>query len=174
MEHIKKYIDFLNEGRVPKSERIKIIEDNRYLLVAPLTNRASAKYGAFTNWCTAVPYSGASIEDMKVNQKGCGKMLYLINKEYKPDNLILREMYDMKDKYDNAEIDDSEYFEFIEKNEPKCFDLSKIAFENGEHVNFAECYIWSANNIEMTEYNYTLDDLELDDYVVEAIREYMK
>lgn len=44
----------LFEGSVKSSERIDIFRDNKYILVAPLTAKASMKYGAFTNWCTSV------------------------------------------------------------------------------------------------------------------------
>ena len=45
----------LNEVKAKADERDKIYQDDRLLVVAPLTHRASCKYGAFTNWCTSVP-----------------------------------------------------------------------------------------------------------------------
>ena len=55
MKYVKTFEYFLNEGRVPTSDRIKLLENDDYLVVAPITNRAAQKYGAFTKWCTAVP-----------------------------------------------------------------------------------------------------------------------
>lgn len=42
------------EKNVSKSaSRIKIYEDNRYLVVSPLTHKASCQYGAHSNWCVS-------------------------------------------------------------------------------------------------------------------------
>jgi len=42
------------EKNVSKSaSRIKIYEDDRYLVVSPLTHKASCQYGAHSNWCVS-------------------------------------------------------------------------------------------------------------------------
>ena len=54
MKYIKTF-----EYRVHREDRIEILRDDKYIIVAPLTEDASCKYGAFTHWCTANPHSGA-------------------------------------------------------------------------------------------------------------------
>ena len=42
------------EKVVTKSaSRVKIYEDSRYLVVSPLTHKASCQYGAYSNWCVS-------------------------------------------------------------------------------------------------------------------------
>lgn len=53
MKYIKTF-----EYRVHREDRIEILRDDKYIIVAPLTKDASCKYGAFTHWCTANPHSG--------------------------------------------------------------------------------------------------------------------
>lgn len=164
---------FLNEGRVPTSERIKLIDNDEYLLVVPLSDKASCKYGAFTKWCTAVPYSGASIEDANVNKEGYGnKILYLLNKKYDKNTDIADKFSYMYKNLEDGEISIDEYEDFVETIEDEFdrFDLSKIAFEfNSKTKNYL---IWDKNNIEMTTLGYSLYDLELDDYVIETLIKY--
>ena len=170
---ITKFDFFLNEGRVPTSERIKLIDDDKYLLVVPLTDRASCKYGAFTKWCTAVPYSGASIEDTNVNKDGYGnKIIYLLNKNYTKKTDIANEYSYLYKKYEDGEIEIDELKKFIDTidNEFDKFNLEKIAFEFNS--NDKEYIIWDKNNIEMSSHGYSIYDLELEDYVIDTIKKY--
>jgi hypothetical protein len=48
-------LNVLSEVRVKEGDRNKIYEDENILVVAPLTHKASCKYGANAKWCTAVP-----------------------------------------------------------------------------------------------------------------------
>lgn len=42
------------EENVPKTaSRVKIYEDDRWLVVSPLTHKASCEYGAFSSWCVS-------------------------------------------------------------------------------------------------------------------------
>ena len=47
--------DIITETSVKSSDRTKIYEDERLLVVVPLTHRASCKYGAHTPWCVSTP-----------------------------------------------------------------------------------------------------------------------
>ena len=66
----------LNEVKAKADERDKIYQDDRLLVVAPLTHRASCKYGAFTNWCTSVP----SNDEHFVDHMNHGVLIYFIIK----------------------------------------------------------------------------------------------
>lgn len=74
--------------KVKNDERIKVFENERILVVEPLTHKASCKYGAYTQWCTAV----VSNPDYFKRYSARGILLYIIikspyddvkNKEYK-------------------------------------------------------------------------------------------
>lgn len=45
----------IKEGRIKKDDRVKLYEDERILVVVPLTHKSSCKYGANTPWCVATP-----------------------------------------------------------------------------------------------------------------------
>jgi hypothetical protein len=66
----------LNEVKTKSDERDKIYQDDSLLVVAPLTHRASCKYGAFTNWCTSVP----SNDEHFVDHMNHGVLIYFIVK----------------------------------------------------------------------------------------------
>src|SRR6185369_15604270 len=45
------------EGAVKAAEKIDIYRDDSYIVVRPLSERASCKYGAYTKWCISAPSS---------------------------------------------------------------------------------------------------------------------
>tara|TARA_R110000787_G_scaffold276243_1_gene385146 strand:+ start:1102 stop:1683 length:582 start_codon:yes stop_codon:yes gene_type:complete len=56
----------INEGiKISKDERIKLIDNKNFLLVIPLTNDASCKYGATTKWCVSTKNSSTSFNSYK-------------------------------------------------------------------------------------------------------------
>lgn len=63
-------------GRVKPSERIKLIDEDGVLIVAPLSHNAGCKYGANTKWCTAVVETSLKFEDSLCK----GAVLYVIIK----------------------------------------------------------------------------------------------
>jgi hypothetical protein len=53
----------LNEVRAKESDRDKIYQDENIVVVAPLTHKASCKYGAHTKWCTATPSNSENFKE---------------------------------------------------------------------------------------------------------------
>jgi hypothetical protein len=79
---IKKYTEFLSvnrESKKIKEEVEKIYEDDRFLIVRPLSHRASCYYGANTKWCTT---SKNNDEKFKQNTKEAN-LYYIIDKKSK-------------------------------------------------------------------------------------------
>ena len=68
----------LNEHfKVNKNEYAKIIDNDKYVLVVPLTHEASCKYGANTKWCT----TKKSDDEDFVKHSEFGLLAYLIIKD---------------------------------------------------------------------------------------------
>lgn len=61
--------------KVASQERIKLFENEDFLLVLPLTHLASCKYGAKTKWCTS-----AKDDDMWQRHDALGTIGYLMIK----------------------------------------------------------------------------------------------
>jgi hypothetical protein len=52
MRYLKAYENFsLNEGRVPRGERVELYRDDNIIVVVPLTHRALQKYAHKCQWC---------------------------------------------------------------------------------------------------------------------------
>lgn len=176
MNFFKNYDKYtiLNEGKVKKSERIEILRDNKYIVVAPLTHTASCKYGAYTHWCSAAPGSGT--EDLfdksytSVNQSNGGKLIYILRTDIK----LTPEQRDKTDRYyyltseadnDELEEDTPEYEEYLDlKYDDEALDMTKIAIDyNPKYGSYS---MWSGNNIPL---EGGLNSLPVDDYVIDAI-----
>ena len=122
----------LKEGRVKASDRIKVYEDDKILVVVPLTHMASCKYGAKTPWCVAVPSNDEHFNEYSDN----GILFYFIIKSpyeygdikeykfayYKSFNVNMEEFdgwYDMSDyRYDeenekSTEVPDIKLLKFL-------------------------------------------------------------
>jgi hypothetical protein len=51
---VKDLVQLLDENiKIDKDERIKLTDNEKFLLIIPLTTRASCKYGATTKWCVS-------------------------------------------------------------------------------------------------------------------------
>jgi hypothetical protein len=112
----------IKEGRVKASDRIKVYEDDKILVVVPLTHMASCKYGAKTPWCVAVPSNDEHFNEYTEN----GILFYFIIKSpydygdikeykfayYKSLNVNMEEYngwYDMSDyRYDEENEESTE------------------------------------------------------------------
>lgn len=172
---ITKFLNFINEGRVPPDERIKLLEDDNYLVVVPLTDKASYKYGAYTNWCISAPNSERSISSDGINRvSGENIIVFLLNKKYNKSKEIPNKYREL---YVNCAIGKTPYkevTEFIKTHGNDIYDLSKIAFEYDVRTN--EIILWSANNIDMTEDDFSIDNitqLGIDKYVIDIISKYI-
>jgi hypothetical protein len=77
-ESIERLVKVITEKfKVEPNEYDKIYEDNNYLLVAPLTHKASCKYGSNTKWCTTKRHDDMDFEEYF----NSGVLVYLIIKD---------------------------------------------------------------------------------------------
>jgi len=163
----------LNEGSVKKSDRVDIYRDNNYVVVRPLTETASCKYGAYTKWCISAPSSGAwdSSPDAIV--------IMIIQKKYSitPERQeIIDKLLKYIDAADNNEVTPEmreEMRELRRENDIHDFeDLSKIALVFQKNSNHVE--IWDSNNININDnYQFGWFDLPLSSNVINAIENYI-
>lgn len=181
-----KFKDFLFEKSVSYEERINILRDEKYIVVAPLSEEASCKYGAFTHWCTANIHSGAwdlGIGQENINTENNNKLVYIIRRNYTlPDERKKQteEYYYLRKKVENQDFDENDnqeelndrYYEL--EHDSDSLDFSKIAIE----YNFKskQYGIWSANNICISDnpWYYDLYDIPVEAYVIDKIKEFCK
>lgn len=163
----------VSEGSVKTAERIDIYRDNNYVVVRPLSEKASCKYGAFTKWCISAPSSGAwdsnpdaivimilqkSYQITPQRQELIDNFIQL--KEAKEDGEMTPEM---EEELDNL-YRTHDYHDFE--------DLSKIALVFSESGGSAE--IWDANNINIDDnYQFGWTYLPISNNVKNAISEYI-
>lgn len=76
VDTIEKLCEFFEKSVPKSSSRIKIYEDSRYLVVSPLTHKASCQYGAHSNWCVST-----SNEDHFQRYSSEGILFFIIDKE---------------------------------------------------------------------------------------------
>lgn len=166
---IKNFKEFLFEGRVKRDERIELFRDKDYIVVAPLTNEASCKYGAFTKWCISAPNNDAWKDGVKI--------VFIIQR----NPTITQEEQDSIDKFsdyyekiqDGEDLTDDEIREYYDLMD-KGFDFSKIALVKGNR----KIEIWDSNNVNIndTDINpyFTVYNLPFPDEVIESAMDYLK
>lgn len=76
-EQIKRRARTTDEVKKAKNESKKLYEDQKYLIVQPMTYQASCVYGAETKWCVASRDSSRYFDDYTRNSK----FVYVINKK---------------------------------------------------------------------------------------------
>lgn len=76
-DQIKRRTYTTDEVKKAKNESKKLYEDQKYLIVQPLTHQASCVYGAETKWCVASRDSSRYFDDYIRNSK----FVYVINKK---------------------------------------------------------------------------------------------
>ncbi len=177
MKNILNFTSFINEGRVKKDERIEILRDNKYLVVAPLTHTASCKYGAYTHWCSSALGSGTEDSfdksDTSINQSNGSKLIYILRSDIKqtPEQRNKSDRYyNLTSDVENGELqeDSPEYEEYIElRYDKEALDMTKIAVEYNQK--YGSYSLWSGNNIPM---EGGLDSLQIDEYVIDAITKF--
>lgn len=176
MKLIKKLLReaLLKEVSVKKDERVDIYRDNQFIVVRPLSERASCKYGAFTKWCISAPSSGAWDE---YNSDIIIIMILQKNYKIEPERqAAIVKMNDWIDAQDNNEATPemtSEIRNLSKANGVHYFeDLSKIAIVLKKNSNHVE--IWDANNSNITEnYDYNWSKLPISSNVINAISNYV-
>lgn len=171
----------LFEGSVKSAERIDIFRDNNYILVAPLTGKASMKYGAFTHWCTSVS-DGIYMEiwddeDNSPNSQNSDTIyLVLIRKNYnmtKRNKKISELYYILNKKEEDGEITKIEKERLKKlKNDDDFVNLSKICIIKNKKKGHVEA--WSANNVNLEISNlYDLECYGLESYIIEKMENHI-
>lgn len=169
---IQKKENEVSEGSVKTAEKVDIYRDNNYIVVRPLTERASCKYGAYTKWCISAPSSGAW--DSNPN----AIVIMIIQKNYKIDTKreqLIQKFLTFKDKEENGELTPGQkkQFEFLLDNSDihDFEDLSKIALVFGGN----NVEIWDANNIPLNDnYQFGWERLPISIDVKLAIENYVE
>lgn len=172
----------LFEGSVKSAERIDIFRDNKYILVAPLTAKASMKYGAFTHWCTSVS-DGSYMEIWDSDN--------IPNTEYSDTALLI---LIKKEKLTQRNIKNSELYYYLNKKKEDGETLTKKEYEkldelteDDDFVNLSKlCIIftiyddmkveaWSANNVNLQVSNlYDLISYGIDNYIIDKIQNHIE
>ena len=169
----------LFEGSVKSSEKIDIFRDNKYILVAPLTVEASAKYGSDTQWCSSALsnsylWKEGNIPNHPDSNRG---LIILIRKGYK----ISKENADKSEEYyylnqemDGGEIKGRDKRRWLElQGDPDSYDMSKICITFSTDKNY-QPQIWSANNQDLEIGLYELSRYhDIDYYIIEEIENYI-
>ena len=166
MKYIKSFDLF--EARVKKSDRIDIFRDNKYIIISPLTHKASCKYGANTKWCISTPSDSTAYDSnpdaivVIIIQRN-----YIISEE---KYNIIEKFLSLKDKDDEEGLSDEEKEEYLDiMNSHEAEDLSKIALVYGRN----NVEIWDANNINLNDsYQFGYKTLPIDDYVLDIIADF--
>lgn len=167
------------EGSVKSSDRINIFRDEKYVVVAPLTEEASMKYGADSHWCTSASGSGAWCEESRPNNENSTVgLIILIRRNYKmtPRNEKNSDLYYyLFRKEENGEATKRERNRLESLREDDDYlNMSKLTITFSINSNgYGE--VWAANNIHL-DWIYSLYDLVgygIDDYVIDEVSNYI-
>lgn len=168
---LNKYKIFL-EGKVSKSDKVDIYRDDNYIVIRPLTHKASCKYGAYTSWCISVPGDEYIFNN---NIQDCC-VIFIIQRNYKiskEKQLLINELRELNSEvlYETPTDQNLErYYKLLSDEE--ALDLSKIALIFGKNKILQS--IWDKNNIDITHtFNKNLYQLPIDNNVIEKIIDYI-
>lgn len=130
------YKRVISEVKAKAEDRDKIYEDERIVVVAPLTHKGSCKYGSFTKWCTATPSNDENFKEYINN----GVLIYFIVRSPYPESGIKEykfayyKSYTKEMEYANGWYDMGDYqFEEPDENTTKA-DIKLIKFLIPEFV----------------------------------------
>lgn len=160
------------ENSVKSHERVNIYRDSDYIVVRPLNERASCKYGANTKWCISAPSSGA----WESNPNAIVIMIIQRHYSITPEREIFIDKYltfkDLEENGEEAPELEEEIRNIYDNNDYHIFEnLSKIALIfGGNHVE-----IWDFNNIPINDnYQYGWTTLPISNNVINAIESYIE
>lgn len=165
----------LFETKVKKSDKVDIFRNDKYIVVRPLTHKASCKYGAFTKWCISAPDAQYVFDSNKE-----AIVIFIIQKDYKisPDKeKFVYELIRLNDLEQERDLSDRELKKLstLMMNH-KGEDLSKIALIFN-HKDLKNPEIWDKNNICLSDpYKigyYSYMDLPIDKHVLDEIEKYI-
>lgn len=175
MKYITPYKLF--ESKVKPVEKIDIYRDENYVVVAPLSFRASCKYGAFSKWCISAP-SNNDIWDEENNPK----IVMVIQRKLKYTDQreeIIHKFNKYQEDIDSGnELTEEQREEYLDFSDNLSgYDLRKIAIIKGKSSSNVE--LWDMNNIQINDkYGPNpyigLYDLPIDDNVLDKIEEYLE
>lgn len=180
MKFIKTLEEFISESKVKSDEKIDILRDSNYIVVQPLTHRASCKYGAYTKWCISVPNAEYVWTESSDHDNLPYIVIFIIQRNYKnPNNdtdierlIYLNDIIQNGDDNGDSinEEDHEEYLELFASHNGE--DLSKIAliFTNKNRISPE---IWDNNNINLDDVYNSYFQLPIDNYVLDKIEEYV-
>lgn len=138
---VEKATELKEEKTFVKEGNVEILEENdSYILLRPLTHRASVKYGANTKWCT----SGKNAESLFNNYIRKGYLVYLIsknvmqNKDYQKVAFYMEGANALFGNIDSYDVIDRQFNdETMIKNGWKSEELYKITTKiRGEYYNW--------------------------------------
>ena len=160
----------LQEVRVPKSERVNIYRDDRYVVVRPLTHRASCKYGAYTQWCISVPSEDDLWDEVDPNDT---IVIMVIDRKYEmKDQDKISRLSDLHDKEENEGLSEEEKDEYLNLMiDDDAHDLKKMVIVMRSNGSIEQ--IFDLNNIEITDNYYTIYSLPYPEEIKDAIKEYI-
>lgn len=170
MKYIKSFEKFIMEGKVSKNEKIDIYRDNNYIVVEPLTHKASCKYGAFSKWCISVPNTSYIFDEGSPNH-----IIFIIQKNFTPTNIEnIQKFLFLKEKYDDGEdlTEDEMDIKAELEYDMTGYDFSKICIIQNKDKSVD---IWDFNNNLINENHYrTIYDLPIDNKVLDIIDNYLE
>jgi hypothetical protein len=167
--HIKKFGEFMFEGRVRRSDREVVFESPEWLCVAPLTHEAAMKYGADTNWCTATS-EPRYWEWYGNNGSRESALVYCLDKKKRPAPREARreKIQRFSELYNTDEWDEQDYSEYL--------DFSRVAVAMTKESGEMEMKIWDANNFETYDFDvYGMGDIPgFTDEMASAVSEWLR
>lgn len=176
------------ESSVKANEKIDIYRDDRFIVVSPLTHRASCKYGANTNWCTATPSSSKQF-DGRI-EKGI-KLITIIDKQQQ-EKFTDEQIYKFNDECEeNSNVDACLIVEVIDSIEnefapniptnkqnlakeaiKKFLNFNKIALSISPKGGYS---IWTGENYNIREFFpfFKIEDIGLPQEAIQNIRNFI-
>lgn len=159
----------LLETRVKPDEIELIHRDNDFIVLRPLSFRASCKYGANTHWCTSTPSNRDKFDSHTSGEK---YLIYILNRKTNPTAVINYERFEELDNKirgkGGSEQEEKEYEELWEKMRETA--TSRIAI----HVNPIGYEMFGADNLPLDERYETVEDLPVSSIVIDKINDYME
>ena len=161
----------LQEVRVPKSERVNIYRDDRYVVVRPLTHRASCKYGAYTQWCISVPSEDDLWDEVDPNDT---IVIMVIDRKYEmKDQDKISRLSDLHDKEENEGLSEEEkdkYLNLMIDDDAHNMEKVVVVLRPSGAID----KIFDLNNLEITDNYSTIFSLPYPDELTNAVWDYVE
>lgn len=170
MKYIFSYKLF--ETKLNRSEVIKLLNDENYVVAIPLTKKSAIKLGNSTSWCTSAVSSNLCKHEFDIYKDDGDILIYVINKKAEKINKEERNL--KREKY----YKDFPYVEYLDIITDEDFDkdihdyinLSNIAIQLNKNKNIIG--IFDTYNINLMKHNIFLDEI-LPEYVFNVITDYL-